>query len=96
MAKPFDLPATNKRAGWKLKIRDKERSEPPHATVIHKTKSWRWDLREQKFMDKKPPARGVPAAIKSFLKKDENHKSMVDAWDKMYPHNKVEGEAEEV
>ena len=95
MAKAFTLPANLKKAGWTLKIRDRERSEPPHSTVIHKTGRWRWDLREKKFMDKEPPPRDVPKAIKNFLKKTENHTAMVEAWDKMYPHNKVAGETEE-
>jgi hypothetical protein len=95
MAKAFDLPANLKKAGWKLKIRDRETVEPPHATVIYKTESWRWDLRRQKFMDRRPPPRKVPKVIQVFLKMAENHTAMVEAWDAKYPHNKVGGESED-
>src|SRR3954447_14063766 len=35
---PFDLPLTRKLRvqGWKVKIREKERVEPPHVTVMNK------------------------------------------------------------
>ena len=63
----FDIPTHLKSNGWKIKIREKETVEPPHATVIHGLNAWRWNLREKKFMDKKPPARLVPNEIKEFL-----------------------------
>ena len=83
----FDISADLKKSGWKVKIREKETVEPPHVTVINGLKAWRWDLREKKFMDKKPPKKLVPTAIVKFLK--ENHGDIVAAWDKKYPLNKV-------
>ncbi len=73
--------------GWKVKIREKERLEPPHATVIKGTKSWRWDLRTQMFMDKHPPAREVPKELLAMLK--NAHDELKRQWDLKYPENKV-------
>ena len=46
---PYELPLPKKlRAeGWKVKIREKERVEPPHVTVMHKAEEWRLGLRGQ-------------------------------------------------
>jgi hypothetical protein len=65
----LDLPEEFKTQGWKIKIREKERTEPPHVSVMMKEKTWRRGLREKLFLDKKPPARLVPAALKDFLQK---------------------------
>ena len=37
---PFELPLPKKlkAEGWKVKIREKERVEPPHVTVMHKAR----------------------------------------------------------
>jgi hypothetical protein len=49
---PFDLPLPRKlkAAGWKVKIREKERVEPPHVTVMHKADQWRLGLRERQLL----------------------------------------------
>lgn len=76
---------------WKIKIFDKERLEPPHATLIKKgvKGKWRWDLRKKKFMDKKPSPADVPRDIVEKLMSEKTHNELVDAWDKMFPHNPV-------
>ena len=39
-------------AGWKVKIYDFERLEPPHVTILRKfEETWRLSLRDGKFMD---------------------------------------------
>jgi hypothetical protein len=43
MAVFFDVPARWRRQ-WKVKIRDRERAEPPHVSVLHGTECWRMDL----------------------------------------------------
>lgn len=40
-----------KQAGWKVKIHDYERLEPPHITVYQKMKKWRLSLRNGEFLD---------------------------------------------
>lgn len=88
---PFEvkLPKKKKDEKWIVKIREKERVEPPHVTVIRKTKTWRWNLRDQKFMDKEPSPREVSKEVVKVLKK--RRARLVKEWDKMYPHNPVGG-----
>jgi hypothetical protein len=87
MARAFDLPAQLAAALWKLKIRDKERTEPPHVSVLKGTQCWRWGLRERAFLDAKPPPGDVPKALVEHLA--AIHDEMCAAWDEMYPHNPV-------
>lgn len=87
MARAFDLPAQLAAALWKLKIRDRERTEPPHVSVLKGTQCWRWGLRERAFLDTKPPPGEVPKALVEHLA--GIHDEMCAAWDEMYPHNPV-------
>lgn len=51
MAYGLDLPKKLKARGWKVKIRDRERLEPPHVTVFHRNEDpWRIDLRSGGFL----------------------------------------------
>ncbi len=38
-------------AGWKVKIHDFERLEPPHVTIYRKRRKWRLSLRDGTFLD---------------------------------------------
>lgn len=91
MAFPLPLPEHLRRAGWVVKIRDKERSEPPHVTVLRGTRRWRINLRTLRFMNKKPPPREVPLEIRRAI--NDEIGTLRRAWDRMYPHNVV-GEIE--
>lgn len=73
--------------GWKAKIREKERLEPPHVSIIHKTKTWRIDLRRDRFLDRKPSPKAVPDALRRFI--SANLRVLRHAWDGMYPENRV-------
>ena len=76
---------------WKIKIFDKERLEPPHATLIKKgvKGKWRWNLRKKEFMDKNPKPSDIPKYLVTKLKSKETHDKLVKAWDKMFAHNPV-------
>jgi hypothetical protein len=87
MARAFELPAQLTAALWKLRIRDKERTEPPHVSVLRGTQCWRWGLREHSFLDAKPSPNDVPKALVEHL--ESIHSQMCAAWDEMYPHNPV-------
>lgn len=76
-----------KSQGWKIKIREKERAEPPHVHVLKGTKSWRWNLRTKEFMDTDPPEKEVPDEI--VVKLNEEYDNLKQNWDNKYPHNKV-------
>jgi hypothetical protein len=84
------LPPKPSGDGWKIKIFDKESGlEPPHVTVMHKARKWRFDLRELKFMDQDPPIRDVPKEIIEALKMRDLIK-LRHAWDAIHPNNPVE------
>ena len=83
----FPLPEPWASRGWKLKIRDKERLEPPHVTVSDGKRTWRWNLRSQSFMDKKPPVGDVPPEVVDHIR--ERLPEIVGRWDGSYPENPV-------
>ena len=73
---------------WAVKIRDRERVEPPHVTLLRKTRAWRLDLRTGQFMDKDPDPADVPPAVLRII--EVQWQVLCDAWDEMYPENPVE------
>ena len=75
---PLALSITKKleKAGWKIKIRDREKNiESPHATILIKTKCWRYNLRTKKFMDKNPNPKEIPAEL---IKELEDHYDLLE------------------
>jgi hypothetical protein len=85
---PYSL-ALPQRLGraWKVKIRDRERNEPPHVTVLFRTRAWRYDLRDLRFLDREPPPDDVPREVVAAI-----HASLGECrrmWDLMYPENPV-------
>jgi 2'-5' RNA ligase len=92
---PFllDLPARLKNEGWRVKIRQKERVEPPHVTIIRKTEYWRYGLRTPGFLDTEPDPRSVPQEVIDTIK--ANLTLLREQWDQMYPHNPIASEAED-
>ena len=90
MAYELPLPSWAKEKGWKVKIRDKERLEPPHATILKRTQSWRWGLRTRTFMDRWPNPREVPEALLESM--EAQHAALCRQWDQMYPENPVNAE----
>mgnify|MGYP001582160171 CR=1 FL=1 len=86
MPTEFELPASVA-AHWKLRIRDKERVEPPHVSVLHGPRCWRWGLRERAFLDREPPPRRVPAEVINAI--EAAYDDICAAWDRTYPHNPV-------
>ena len=87
MSFSLTLPHALKQNGWKVKIRDRERVEPPHVTVLRKTQVWRYGLREGKFLDKQPPPTEVPEELTNYL--TTKTPDLIKQWDKMYPGNLV-------
>jgi hypothetical protein len=83
----FLLPKQLRKAGWKLKIRDKENRESPHVTILRGTSVWRVNLRTLTFMDRQPDPSGIPNNLKRLI--SANHKQLCDEWDRRYPTNPV-------
>ena len=87
---PYELalPKRLRTRGWKVKIRDKERVEPPHVTVMHREYEWRIGLRDQQPM--MPPGGRLndidPEVIRII---EENWDVLIGAWDAKYPENPV-------
>jgi hypothetical protein len=79
--------------GWKVKIRDLERNEPPHVTVLHKTRAWRFDLRSLRFLDKQPDPSEVPDEVVAEIKRQME--LLRREWDAMYPENPIESKEDD-
>jgi hypothetical protein len=88
------LPDALRKARWKVKIRDKETREPPHATIIRGTDAWRINLQTGQFMDAQPDPSDVPREILDLIREEETWQRLCDEWDGMYPNNPVSGEDE--
>ena len=92
----LELPKRLRDQGWKVKIQDKERLEPPHVTVWHNDEVWRISLRTGEFLV--PPGGGwkeIDAAVRAIVQDEERWRELQDAWDAMYPHNPVSSREDE-
>ncbi len=90
MAFDLPLPRGPRSQGWRVKIRDKERLEPPHVTILRRTSSWRLDLRTGEFMDGSPDPADVPSGVLEVI--EANWDRLCEEWDAMYPSNPVAGD----
>jgi hypothetical protein len=72
---------------WKVKIRDKERVEPPHVSLIRGTRTWRLGLRSRSFLDKEPDPAEVPSELVQEILASWDE--LIAEWDAMYPENPV-------
>lgn len=81
------LPDRLRQQGWKVKIRNLERGEAPHVTIIHKTRAWRYGLRDLRFLDVSPNPRDVSAAVISEI--ETRVERLRREWDIRYPENPI-------
>lgn len=86
---PYELilPRAMKQSRWKVKIQEKETTEPPHVSILRGTDKWRIDLRTGEFMDHLPDPREVPEDVLDVI--EDNRTQLCQAWDEMYPENPV-------
>lgn len=87
MAYSLPLPAGLVPEGWKVKIRDRERCETPHATILRKTETWRVSLRDEMFLDRFPPPREVSGAVTEAIA--AGLPRLTQEWNQRYPENPV-------
>lgn len=87
MSHDVKIPRRLAHQGWKVKIRENERNEPPHVSVLRKTDAWRDGLRERKFLDADPEPRRVDDSLVAFIELNVN--DICKAWDAKYPENSV-------
>jgi hypothetical protein len=86
---PFELglPKRLRDAGWKVKIRDKERLEPPHVTILRRFRSWRVSLRDGRFLDADDSWAEIDPEVRSVIQ--ANWDEIIRQWDHRYPSNSV-------
>jgi hypothetical protein len=87
---PFrlELPKRLRERGWKVKIQDKERLEPPHVTVWHGEDVWRICLRTGSFLI--PPGgswKDVDDDVRTLIA--DTWGVLIHEWDARYPENPV-------
>lgn len=88
MAFALELPSPFPSQGWKVKIRDRERLEPPHVTILHKRHEWRLGLRDRTFIV--PPGGSwneIDERVREAI--EANWQVLCDEWDRAYPTNRV-------
>ena len=93
MAFALPLPDVWRKNGWRVKIRDDERVEPPHVTIICKTRAWRLALRTGEFLDREPPGREVPDDLVELVWHER--RQLRTKRDEMYPENPVFSQEDE-
>ena len=94
MPHELPLPRKLKTQGWKVKIREKERVEPPHVTVIHGVDEWRLGLRDKQLLV--PPGGRIKDIDSRLLQIIEKHwEHLKAAWDEKDPENPVSSAEDE-
>jgi hypothetical protein len=83
----LSLPPPWPAQGWKVKIREKERTEPPHVTILWKTKAWRLGLRNRMLLDVEPNPSEIPRELLSAI--EAGWTELCRKWDEMYPENPI-------
>jgi hypothetical protein len=88
---PFELeiPPSLRRQGWRVKIRDRERLEPPHVSILRRRWTWRIGLRGGRFLDRTPSPAEVPDELVSHVR--ERLEVLRVERDARYPENPVGG-----
>ena len=87
---PYELllPRKLKAQGWKVKIREKERVEPPHVTVLHNEDEWRIGLRDKELLVP-PGGRLKDIDVEVMRTIEKNWEQLKKAWDAKYPENPI-------
>lgn len=94
MPDPIELPRKLREQGWKVKIYNNERLEPPHLTLLCRGKVWRIGLRDKDVMV--PPGgrwRDIDSEVRAILERE--WENLCDAWDAKHPTNPVSSEEDE-
>ena len=73
-----------------MKIREKERNEPPHVTIMRGTQNWRLRLRDGEFH---VPPGGSWKDIDDDVRKtiEDNWDTLRNEWDAKYRENPIGG-----
>jgi len=90
----LQLPKALRKARWKAKIRDRERCEHPHVTIIRGTQAWRINLRTGMFLEDDPNPADVPDELMTYIKDEQTWKRLCDEWNRLYPNNVVSSDVQ--
>lgn len=88
MVYELPMPKSLKERGWKVKIRNLERTEDPHVTVLWKTTAWRYNIRNPGFTDREPDPRDVPPEVVEQIRVCLD--KLRHEWDTKHPENTVQ------
>jgi len=86
---PYELklPEGLKKAGWKVKIRDAERLEDPHVTIMRKCDVWRLSLRTCSLLELGRVWRQIDESVRAAIKAE--CEALKAAWNARYPKNPI-------
>ena len=86
---PFSLglPRRLRNARWKVKIREDERLEPPHATILRGIRAWRVDLRTGQLMDLGDAWNQIDPGVQQAIR--DSWEVLCAQWNRMYPGNPI-------
>lgn len=87
MTYALKLPDRLSQQGWKVKIRNLERGEAPHVTIILKTRAWRYGLRDLRFLDTSPSPKDVSDEVTAEV--GVQIEVLRREWDVRYPENPI-------
>ncbi len=87
MAFALVVPAEWAHQGWKAKLRDDERNETPHVTLLRRRQAWRMSLRTGEFLDAHPDPADVPEELVEHVW--GKRQTLRTRWNAMYPENPV-------
>jgi len=93
---PYDhsLAKSLKKAGWRVKIHDLERLEPPHVTIYFKSRKWRLSLRTGVFLDSDDRWSQVDENVRKSIVGTRDWEKICAAWDEIHPDNPVRPKTE--
>lgn len=84
-----------RKAGWTVKVYDREGPETPHVTIRCKAKTWRVSLRGREFLFPGGTRGELPDELWETLTADVVWQEMERYWDARNPHNPVTSEESE-
>lgn len=87
MAVRFEVPEPFNSQRWQIKIRDKERTEPPHVSILFRRQTWRVGIRDGQLLDRQPSPRLLPRALLDHVR--ANLSTYGPVWDAHYSENLV-------
>ena len=92
---PYSLPLSksHRQAGWKAKIHDLERLEPPHVTIYFRMRKWRLSLRTATFLDRGDKWSQIEKGVREAI--EGAWTTLQTEWDRIHPDNPVQGQEDD-